>query len=101
MLHYSVFRRPRLLAKVAGYNGRFMSLMLPRRKDDPSPIVEALPTLPNALAVKITFPTVEDIVIWSYEHHLLEAADIKERGQWCVVRRSRKTGKVVAKEIHA
>jgi hypothetical protein len=90
-----VFARPRLVGKVSGYNGRFLSLMIPRRKGAPLPKVERLPSIDNSLAVKITFPKVEDIFIWAYEHNLLEADDVKARGQWCVVRRSRKTGKVL------
>jgi hypothetical protein len=91
-----MMNRPRLLAKVAGYNGRFLSLMIPRRKDKPLPKVERLPSMDNSLAVKITFPRCEDTFIWAYEHNLLEADDVKARGQWCVVRRARQTGKVLA-----
>ncbi len=95
MLHGPVFVRPRLLAKIEGYNGRFMSLMLPRCKDEAPAAVERLPSLSASLAVRITFAEVEDIVIFAHEHNLLEAADIRGRGQWCVVRRDRKTGMVL------
>lgn len=99
MVHGPVFKRPRLLAKVAGYNGRFMSLMLPRRKGATPAKVEALPTVWNALAMRVTFARVEDTVIWAYEHGILEAGDVRGRGRWCVVRRSRKTGEVLRYEI--
>lgn len=102
MVHGPVFMRPRLLAKVGGYNGRFMAVMVPRRKDDPPATVTRLKSLDNSLAVRITFapaepgrPEVEDTLIYAYEHNLLEAGDIMGRGQWCVVRRERKTRRVV------
>lgn len=94
-----VFARPRLVGKVSGYNGRFMSVMIPRRKGERPARVERLPSIDNSLAVKITFDKVEDTLIWAYEHNLLEAGGIKGRGQWCVVRRSRKTGKVLAQAL--
>ncbi len=96
MLHHAVYQRPRLIAKVQGYNGRFMSLMLPCRKDEPPAAVERLASLPASLAVRITFADVEDIVIFAHEHHLLEAADIRGRGKWCVVRRGRASGRIAA-----
>ena len=96
MLHGPVFMRPRLLAKVSGYNGRFMSLMVPRRKGDRPARVERIPSLDNSLAVRITHGGVEDILIFAYEHDLLEAADVRGRGRWCVVRRERASGRIVA-----
>lgn len=92
-VHYAVFVRPRLLAKVGGYNGRFMALMIPRRKGERPAKVERLPSLDNSLAVKISFGNVEDTLIWAYEHNLLEAGDVKGRGRWCLVRRARADGK--------
>ena len=95
MLHHSVFVRPRLVARVKGYNGRFLSLLIPRRKGAPVARVKRLASLDNSLAVQIQFENVEDTLIWAYEHSLLEAGDIKARGQWCVVRRSRKTRRML------
>ena len=92
----AVLIRPRLVAKISGYNGRFMSVMIPRRKGGKPAKVERLPSVDNSLAVRITFAEVEDTLIWAYEHHLLEAGGIRGRGQWCVVRQSRKSGKVLA-----
>jgi hypothetical protein len=57
--------------------------------------VQQLTTHYDAIAVKITFTDVEDIIIWAYHHGLLEAGDIKAKGQWCIVRRKRKTGRLV------
>lgn len=94
-----VYRRPRLVAKVAGYNGRFVSLMIPRKRGEKPAAVEQLPTPDNTLALRIVFPKVEDVLVWSFEHHLLDAADIQARGQWCLVRRSRATGKVLRHTI--
>ena len=91
----------RLVAKVGGYNGRFMTLMLPRAKgsvDAPTPGVERLPSLPNSLAVQIRFPKlgVVDTVIWAYEHQTLaRGGDVSGRGNWVVVRRAAKTGGVI------
>ncbi|MBI2440855.1 MAG: heparinase II/III family protein [Lentisphaerae bacterium] len=99
MLHGPVYARGRLLVKVAGYNGRFLSVMIPRRKDRPPPTVERLTSLSNTLAVKIVFPKVEDTLIFAYEHNLLEAGSVRERAQWCVVRRRRDTGAVLVKEL--
>ena len=90
-----VFERPRLVAKVAGFNGRFMSVMLPRRKGEKRARVQRLPSMDNVLAVRITCGDVEDVLIWAYEHNLLEAADIRGRGQWCLVRRSRRSRRIL------
>ena len=98
-LHYSTFIRPRLVARIAGYNGRFMSLMLPRKKGGKAPRVKRLKSLTGSLAVRITFENVEDTVIFAHEHRVLEAGDVSARGNWCVVRRSRKTGKVLASAV--
>ena len=70
--------------------------MIPRRKGAAPAGFERLPTLGNALAVRFTFPAVTDTLIYAYEHNLLEAGDILGRGQWCVVRRDRRSGKVLA-----
>ncbi|MBI3987239.1 MAG: heparinase II/III family protein [Lentisphaerae bacterium] len=99
MIHRSVFLRPRLIAKIGGYNGRFMSVMVPRKKDEPPVSVEPLKSLDNSFAVKIVFDQVEDTLIFAYEHNLLEADGVNGRGQWCVVRRSRKTRRVLAFEL--
>ena len=95
MVHGPVYSRPRLMAKVCGYNGRFMSILLPRRRGEPPARVERLQSLWNSLAVRITFGRVEDTLIWAYDHGMLEAADVRGRGQWCLVRRSRRTGRVM------
>jgi len=94
-VHGSVSIRPRLIAKVKGWNGRFMSLMIPRARGVRPAAVKRLKTHYNALAVKARFQDVEDTIIWAYEHGLLEADDIQGLGQWCVVRRSRRTGRVL------
>ena len=99
MVHGPCYVRPRLLGKVAGYNGRFMSLMLPRKKGEKAAKVTRLKSIDNSLAVKVTFADVEDTLIFAYEHNLLEADGVQGRGQWCVVRRRRTNGKVVACEL--
>jgi hypothetical protein len=94
-VHYSTFVRPRLVAKIGGLNGRFMSVLLPRRKDMRPARVRRLKTLPASLAMRVTFDDVEDTVIFAYEHGLLETDDVSARGHWCVVRRSRRSGRVL------
>ena len=94
MIHGRLWQRPRLIAKVGGFNGRFMSLIIPRRQGDKPAKVERLPSLGNSLALRIAFADVEDTLIWAYEHHLLEAGGVSARGQWIVVRRARSSGKL-------
>ena len=95
MLHHSTFVRPRLTAVVAGLNGRFMSLLLPRAAGEAPATVARLASLPASLAVRVTFDRVEDVIIFAHEHHVLEAADVRARGRWCVVRRDRVRGDVL------
>lgn len=90
-----MFQRPRLLGRIAGPNGHIMALLFPRVKGTAPATVESLATLPGALAVRITFAEVEDVVLFAFDHGLLEAADIKARGRWCVVRRDRRSGEVL------
>ncbi|MCX5662639.1 MAG: hypothetical protein NTW19_23410 [Planctomycetota bacterium] len=94
------FQRPRLVAKVSSYAGRFMSLMIPRKKGAPLPKVTRLDSMDNTLAMTIEASGVQDTIIWAYEHHLLEANGVVARGEWCVVRRNAKTGKVIDSAIH-
>ena len=99
MLRYSAFVRPRLIARIAGWNGRFMSIMLPRAKGERKAVVKRLRSLPNSLAVRITFADVEDTVIFAFEHRMLETEGVSERGDWCVTRRSRKSGRVLHRQV--
>ena len=99
MVHGPVYRRPRLLGKVSGYNGRFMSVLIPRQKGSPKLKVRQAKSLDSSFAMKVTHASVEDTIIFAYEHQLLEAEGIEARGQWCVVRRSLKTGRVLAWEM--
>ncbi|MBI2442105.1 MAG: hypothetical protein HYV35_12135 [Lentisphaerae bacterium] len=94
-----IFERPRLIAKVKGYNGRFMSVLIPRREEEKPAQVESLKTLDNSLAARITFREVEDIIIFAYEHNLLEAGQVRARGQWSVVRRRRRDGQIIASAL--
>ena len=95
MAHGPCFVRPRLLAKVAGYNGRFMSILTPRRKGDAKAKVKSLPCVDASFATQVDIGPYRDTIIFAHEHHILEAGDIKARGRWVVVRRDRKTGRVV------
>lgn len=94
-LSWSVLKRPRLIAKLSGYNGKLMSVMVPRRKGRKPVRMQRLSTVPNALAMKIHFPRVTDTLIYAYEHGFLEADDIAGVGDLVLVRRSRKTGEVL------
>jgi hypothetical protein len=94
-VHHSVPPRPRLLAKVSGYNGRFMTLLVPRKKGATAPRIKTLKTLTNSLAAEVAYKNVTDTIIFAYEHQLLEANGIKAVGDFAVVRRSKKSGKVI------
>ena len=103
LIHGPVFKRPRLLAKVFGANGHFLSLMIPRAKKERAAKVHQVKTVENALALRIEFNDAEktsDTLIWAYDHEILEADGIVARGQWCLVRRSGKTRRVVAHQLH-
>ncbi len=90
MVHGPVYVRPRLLGKVAGYNGRFMTLLIPRMKGEKPARVERLKSLPNVLAAKIVFPDgTEDRVVFAYEHRLLVAEGVDKRGAWAVIRKNK------------
>jgi hypothetical protein len=89
MVHGPVHARPRLFARVSGYNGRFMSLMIPRKKGDAPAVVERLKSLPNVLAARIRFADgTEDRVAFAFEHRLLKAEGMDRRGEWAVLRRT-------------
>jgi len=70
-------------------NGRFMTIMIPHYPFQ-KPLVKRLKTVPNSFGVKIDFGDLEDIIIFAYEHNILEVEDIVARGNWCVVRRDKK-----------
>jgi len=55
----------------------------------------------RALKLRAFVLAAVDVVMldYPYEHNLLEAGDVRGRGQWCVVRRSRQTGEVPAWEL--
>jgi len=89
MIHGPAFQRPRLLAQVEGYNGRFLSVMIPRRKGEKPTKVETLTPPHGVLALRTTFADVTDTFIFSFENHLLEVDDIVGRGRWCLIRRNR------------
>lgn len=98
MVHGPVYVRPRLLGKVRGWNGRFMSILIPRLQGAQAAVVTPLKTIANSLAVRLTFGRhrqISDTLIYAYEHNLLEADGIVGRGRWCVVRRNLETGSVI------
>lgn len=99
MLHRSVFVRPRLLVKIGGLNGRFMSIMLPRGRGTAPASVRRLKSLPGSLAVSVASGNVEDTIIFAFEHNLLEAGDARERGLWCVIRRRHPGGAVIGRAV--
>ncbi len=99
MVHGPVYERPRLLAKVGGRVGRFMSIMLPRKKGAKPAKVKQIPTVENSIGVQVTHENIEDTIIFAYEHQLLETKGIHGRGQWCVVRRKRESGKLISWEL--
>lgn len=98
-VHHGTYNRPRLVAKVAGYCGRVMAVMIPREKNAPAPIVESIPCAIGSLAMRVVRGGFEDTIIFAYGHSLLEANGIRGRGRWLVVRRDDKR-KVIAHTIH-
>jgi len=88
MVHGPVYQRPRLLGIVNGYNGRFLSVMLPYRKDDPVPVYSRLPSVPGTLAFEVRFAEFADTFVFAYENHILEAGAVVGRGRWCLVRQN-------------
>jgi hypothetical protein len=98
-VHYSLFVRPRLTARIAGLNGRFLALLLPRVRGEDPAVVTRLDSLPSSFAVRIAWPEVEDVLIYAHEHHVLEADGIRARGRWCVVRRDRASGRVIESAV--
>lgn len=95
-LSWSVLIRKRLIARLAGYNGKLMSVMVPRRKGRKPIVFERLETTLNSLAMKIRFPRVTDTLIYSYEHGFLEAEDIEGEGEFALVRRRRNDNHPIA-----
>lgn len=95
MVHGPAYVRPRLVTKVAGWNGRFMSLLLPRKSTSKPASVKRLRSLPASLAMEVVSGNVRDTIIFAHEHNLLEAGGIVGRGHWCVVRRDKRSGKIV------
>ena len=88
LVHGPVYVRPRLVGRAAGYNGRFLVLLIPRRKEEPAPTVTPLPALPNVLAARIAWTDgMEDVVAVAYEHRLIQAEGMDERGRFLVRRR--------------
>lgn len=88
LVHGPVYVRPRLVGRAAGYNGRFLVLLIPRQKEEPAPTVTPLPALPNVLAARIAWTDgMEDVVAVAYEHRLIQAEGMDERGQFLVRRK--------------
>lgn len=90
LVHGPVFVRPRLVAKLEGYNGRMLSVLLPREKGAKAARVKQLPSEWHSLALSIVTEKFNDILIWSKEHQILRAGDVDARGDWCVVRRDKR-----------
>jgi len=95
MAHGPCFVRPRLIAKVAGLNGRFMSVLTPRLKGQPPAKVKQLNAAPSSFAAQVDIGPYRDVILFAYEHEQLEAGDVTGQGHWAVVRRLRASGRVI------
>ena len=95
MVHGPVFVRPRLVVRSTSVIGRFVALMLPRRRGEKKATVRRISSLPNSVAVPIEQGGTVDTLIYAWDHRILEAADIAGRGNWCLVRRDRESGQVI------
>lgn len=93
---WSALWRPRLIAKLSGYNGKLMAVMVPVRKGQPPVRFERLTSAPNSLAMKVHFPRLTDTLIYAYEHGFLEAEDIAGEGDFVLVRRRKRDAAVLA-----
>ncbi|MCX5662262.1 MAG: hypothetical protein NTW19_21495 [Planctomycetota bacterium] len=101
-VHHATYNRPRLVAKLAGYNGRILAVMIPRKAGEipgAEPVVESLPAIKGSLAARIVRGSWEDTIIFAYGHSLLEANGVRARGRWAVVRRDLATRRLLAHEI--
>ncbi len=88
LVHGPVYVRPRLIGRARGYNGRFLVLLIPRRQGEPPPRVTPLAGLPNVLAARIEWAEgTEDRIGAAFEHRLIQAEGMDERGAFAVVRR--------------
>lgn len=96
MVHGPVYERPRLVAKVSGYNGRFMSLMLPRRRGGRPAAVRRRESPHNSLAVALAFGDAKDTLVFAYEHNTLEANGVSARGRWVALRRALPSRRILA-----
>lgn len=101
MIHGPVYERPRLVVRFSGWNGRSLALLIPRRKGEPAPRLTQLDALPGTIAVTIAFATVTDTLILGFDHPMLRADGIDERGGWCVVRRRNSDGHILRHVIGA
>ena len=97
--HGPVYERPRLVIRYEGWNGRSLVLMVPRVKGTAAPRMKQLEGVPGSIALEITFAEVTDVLIVSFDHPVLQAGGVDERGGWCVVRRNNKTGKVMQRIV--
>lgn len=99
MIHGPVYERPRLVLRFSGWNGRCLALLVPRKKGTPQARVTQLPAIPGTIAVQIRFKEVTDTIIVSFDHPLLQAGNVDERGLWCVVRQRNSNGKILKKAV--
>ncbi len=99
MIHGPVHERPRLVVRYEGWNGRSLAVLIPRLKGEAAPKLKQIEAVPGAIAVEIAFAKVTDTLIVSYDHPVLKAGEVDERGGWCVIRRSNETGKVIRRIV--
>ncbi len=98
-LHHAVYFRPRVVAKVLGPNGKFLTLMVPRAKGAEAPVFKRLANLDGQIAVSLRVGDLEDTIIYAFGHRLLIAGEIDLRGEWVVERRRVSTGEMVARRV--
>jgi hypothetical protein len=98
-VHYAGYFRPRLVAKVSGPNGKFLTLMVPRAKGGEVPVFKRLANLDGGIAVSLRVGDLEDRIVCAYGHRLLIAEGIDLRGDWVVERRRVSTGEVLGRKL--
>lgn len=82
------FRRPRLIAEVAGLNGQIMAVMVPRRLDAPPLQVRVLPH-PRLLRVEIEAEDFTDTIVAALDHGCIVLPEMRGLTEVALVRRDR------------
>jgi hypothetical protein len=76
----------RLRMRLAGYNGRLLSVVVPRRLETPSPVVKSIECLMPGIALRVEWPWASDTVIFQPLSRFLQTESCTGSGRLAVVR---------------